>query len=119
MGVALQPSVLPADDDPFAFTPSPGKALEQAIRRLDSPVPKPFASKRGLSQMFEEEEGDGLGSVPALMIQGVSGEQATPGEMDVGLVGLKPVLGGLSQAFEQTQVILMLSPLNYICIYWR
>ena len=110
MGTALQSSVLPADDDPFAFTPSPAKAREQAIRRLGSPVPKPFAGKRGLSQMFEEEERDGLGSVPALMIQGVDGERASPGEMDAGLVGFKPVLGGLSQAFEQTQVILMLSP---------
>ena len=117
MGAALQPSVLPADDDPFAFTPSPAKAREQAMRRLGSPVPKPFSGKRGLSQMFEEEEGDGLGSVPALMIQGVDGERATPGEMDAGLVGFKPVLGGLSQAFEQTQVIPMFSPLNYICIY--
>jgi mediator of replication checkpoint protein 1 len=117
MGATMQPSVLPADDDPFAFTPSPAKAREQAMRRLGSPAPKPFAGKRGLSQMFEEEEGDGLGSVPALMIQGVDGERATPGEVDAGLVGFKPVLGGLSQAFEETQVILMLSPLNYICIY--
>jgi len=117
MGAALQPSVLPADDDPFAFTPSPAKAREQAMRRLGSPAPKPLAGKRGLSQMFEEEEGDGLGSVPALMIQGVNGERATPGEMDAGLVGFKPVLGGLSQAFEETQVIFMLSPLNHICIY--
>jgi mediator of replication checkpoint protein 1 len=117
MGAALQHSVLPADDDPFAFTPSPAKAREQAMRRLGSPVPKPFAGKRGLSQMFEEEEGDGPGSVPALMIQGVDGERATPGEMDAGLVGFKPVLGGLSQAFEQTQVILMLYLLNYICIH--
>ena len=119
MGTALQPSVLPADDDPFAFTPSPAKAREHAMRRLGSPAPKPFAAKRGLSQMFEEEEGDGLTSVPALMIQGVDGERATPGEMDAGLVGLKPVLGGLSQAFEETQVILMLSPLSYICTYKR
>jgi mediator of replication checkpoint protein 1 len=117
MGAALQPSVLPADDDPFAFTPSPAKAREHAMRRLGSPVPKLFAGKRGLSQMFEEEEGDSLRSVPALMIQGVDGERATPGEMDAGLVGFKPVLGGLSQAFEQTQVIPMFSPLNYICIY--
>jgi hypothetical protein len=114
MGAALQPSVLPADDDPFAFTPSPAKAREQAMHRLGSPPPKPLAGKRGLSQMFEEEEGDGLGSVPALMIQGVDGERATPGEMDGGLMGFKPILGGLSQAFEQTQVILMFSPLNYI-----
>lgn len=113
MGTALQPGVLPGDDDPFAFTPSSAKPREQAMRRLGSPVPKPFAGKRGLSQMFEEEEGDDLGSVPALMIQGVDGERATPGDMDAGLVGFKPVLGGLSQAFGQTQVILMLSPLNY------
>jgi hypothetical protein len=117
MGAALQPSVLPADDDPFAFTPSPAKAREQAMRRLGSPVPKPFAGKRGLSQMFEDEEGDGPGSVPALMIQDVDGDRATPGEMDAGLVGFKPVLGGLSQAFEQTQVILMFFPLDYICIH--
>lgn len=117
MGAALQPSVLPADDDPFAFTPSPAKAREQAMRRLGSPAPKPFSAKRGLSQMFEEEEGDGLGSVPALMIQGVDGERATPGEMDAGLMGFKPVLGGLSQAFEETQVILMPFPLNHIYIY--
>ena len=116
IGAALQPSVLPADDDPFAFTPSPAKAREQAMRRLGSPAPKPFAGKRGLSQMFEEEEGDGLGSVPALMIQGVDGERATPSEMNAGLGGFKPVLGGLSQAFEETQVILMLSPELYVYI---
>lgn len=116
VGGALQPGVLPGDDDPFAFTPSPAKAREQAVRRSGSPAPKSFSGKRGLSQMFEEEEGDGLGTVPALMIQGVDGECATPGEMDAGLVGFKPVLGGLSQAFEQTQVILMRSPLNYIYI---
>jgi mediator of replication checkpoint protein 1 len=116
IGAALQPSVLPADDDPFAFTPSPAKAREQAMRRLGSPAPKPFAGKRGLSQMFEEEEGDGLGSVPALMIQGVDGERATPSEMNAGLEGFKPVLGGLSQAFEETQVILMLSLELYVYI---
>lgn len=102
MGAALQPSVLPADDDPFTFTPSPAKAREQAMRRLGSPPPKPFVGKRGLSQMFEEE-GDGLGSVPALLVQGVDGECAAPGESDAGLMGIKPVLGGLSQAFEETQ----------------
>jgi len=112
VGAALQPSVLPADDDPFAFTPSPAKAREQAIQRLGSPAPKLFVGKRGLSQMFEEEERDGHGSVPALMIQDVDGERATPGEMDAGLVGFKPVLGGLSQAFEETQVTLMLFPLT-------
>jgi mediator of replication checkpoint protein 1 len=116
MGTALQPSVLPADDDPFAFMPSSDKTREQAMRRLGSPAPKPFAGKRGLSQMFEEEEGDGLGSIPALMIQGVDGEPTTPGEMDADLVGLKPVLGGLSQAFEETQVIHMLSPELYMYI---
>ena len=116
VGAALQSGALPGDDDPFSFTPSPAKAREQAVRRLESPAPKSFSGKRGLSQMFEEEEGDGFGSVPALMIQGVDGECATPGEMDAGLVGFKPVLGGLSQAFEQTQVILMSSPLNYIYI---
>jgi hypothetical protein len=57
------------------------------------------------------------GSVPALMIQSVVGKRATPSEMDAGLVGFKPVLGGLSQAFEQTQVTLMFFPLDYMHIY--
>jgi len=35
------------------------------------------------------------------MIRGTDGDSATPGD---GLVGFKLVLGGLSQAFEQTQV---------------
>ena len=114
MGSAVQPSVLLTDDDPFAFTPSPAKAQEQALRRLGSPAPRYFGGKRGLSQMFEEEEGDSLAPVPALMIQGVDGERATPSETDPGLVGFKPVLGGLSQAFEQTQVTRIPSLLNYI-----
>jgi mediator of replication checkpoint protein 1 len=112
MGLAVQPRVLLADDDPFAFTPSPAKAQEQALRSLCSTPPRHLAGKRGLSQMFEEEEGENLAPVPALMIQGVDGERATPSETDPGLVGFKPVLGGLSQAFEQTQV--PYSPLNYI-----
>ena len=114
MGSAMQPSVLLTDDDPFAFTPSPAKAQEQALRRLGSPAPRYFGGKRGLSQMFEEEEGDSLAPVPALMIQGVDGERAMPSETDPGLVGFKPVLGGLSQAFEQTQVTRIPSLLNYI-----
>ena len=97
----LQPSVLLADDDPFAFTPSPAKARGNVLGQLVSPTPKDFTGKRGLSQMFEDEEGDGGALVPALMIHGTDGDGATPGD---GLVGLRPVLGGLSQAFEQTQV---------------
>ena len=95
----LQPSVLLADDDPFAFTPSPAKVLENASSRLASPTARHLTGKRGLSQMFEEEEGGA--PVPALMIHGSDGGSATPGD---GLVGFKPILGGLSQAFEQTQV---------------
>jgi len=95
----LQPSVLSADDDPFAFTPSSIKARENESSRLVSPTPRHLMGKRGLSQMFEEE--DGGAPVPALMIRGTDGDSATPGD---GLVGFKPVLGGLSQAFEQTQV---------------
>lgn len=100
----LQPSVLPVDDDPFAFPPSPAKAGEGALRRLASPTPRYPTGKRGLSQMFEEEEGEGSAPVPALVIQGGDGEGATPGDVDPGLVGFKPILGGLSQAFEETQV---------------
>jgi hypothetical protein len=95
----LQPSVLLADGDPFAFTPSPAKVLENASSRLVSPTARHLTGKRGLSQMFEEEEGGA--PVPALMIHGSDGDSATPGD---GLVGFKPILGGLSQAFEQTQV---------------
>ena len=105
----LQPSVLLADDDPFAFTPSPAKARENASSRLVSPTARHLTGKRGLSQMFEEEEGDGCAPVPALMIHGTVGDSATPGD---GLVGFKPVLGGLSQAFEQTQVTYLLP-----CLY--
>jgi len=101
----LQLSVLPADDDPFAFAPSPAKAGEGALRRLATPTPRYPSGKRGLSQMFEEEEGEGSAPVPALAIQGGGdGEGATPGDVDPGLVGFKPILGGLSQAFEETQV---------------
>jgi mediator of replication checkpoint protein 1 len=101
----LQPSVLPADDDPFAFTPSPAKAREEALRRLASPTFRHVPGKRGFSQMFEEE-GDDFVPVPALRIQGMGdSDGATPGDADPGLVGFKPVLGGLSQAFERTQVI--------------
>jgi mediator of replication checkpoint protein 1 len=100
----MQPSVLPADDDPFAFTPLSAKAGEDALRRLVSPTPRNLG-KRGLSQMFEEEEGEEGAPVPALVIQGVGdSEGATPGDADPGLVGFKPILGGLSQAFEVTQV---------------
>jgi hypothetical protein len=105
----LQPSVLPAEDDPFAFTPSSAKARENASSRLVSPTPRNFTGKRGLSQIFEEEEGDGSAPVPALMIRGIDDDSATPGD---GLVGFKPVLGGLSQAFEQTQVMYSLP-----CLY--
>ena len=114
MGSVVQPNASLTDNDPFAFTPSPAKAREQALRRLDSPAPKHFAGKRGLSQMFEEEEENSLVPVPALMIQGVDGECAVPSEADPGLLGFKPLLGGLSQAFEETQVTGILSPLIYI-----
>ena len=105
----LQPSVFAADDDPFAFTPSPAKAREEALRRLESPTPlRVFDTagpgKRGLSQMFEEEENDD--NADALKIQGRGdNDAATQGDdANLGLVGFKPVLGGLSEAFEQTQV---------------
>ena len=114
MGSVMQPNASLTDDDPFAFTPSPAKAREQVLRRLGSPAPRHFPSKRGLSQMFEEEERNGFAPVPALMIQGVDGERATPSEADPGLSGFKPLLGGLSQAFEQTQVTRTLPPLNNI-----
>jgi mediator of replication checkpoint protein 1 len=110
MGSVVQPNALLTDDDPFAFTPSPAKAREQVLRRLGSPAPRHFPGKRGLSQMFEEEEGNGFAPVPALMIQGVDDERATPSEADPGLLGFKPLLGGLSQAFEQTQVTRILLP---------
>ena len=110
----LQSSVLPADDDPFAFTPSPAKAL----RRLASPVPRQLADKRGLSQMFEEEEENDSVPVPALVIQGGRDDDgALPGSADPGLVGFKPVLGGLSQAFGETQVRRTPPPL--LCLYNR
>jgi len=117
----LQPSVLPADDDPFVFTPSPVKAREEALRRLASPTPRHLTGKRGLSQMFEEEEADNCPPVPALVIQGGDNDGATLDDADRGLVGFKPVLGGLSQAFEQTQVIhthpliLALTSVPYTC----
>ncbi|KAF8259454.1 hypothetical protein EI94DRAFT_1751504, partial [Lactarius quietus] len=100
---SVQPQPLPllGGDDPFVFTPSPAKAREDALRRLSSPTPAPVfggSGKRGLSQMFEEEE-DGT---PTL--QG-SNDSATGGNADPGLVEFKPALGGLSQAFEQTQDI--------------
>ncbi|KAH9955546.1 hypothetical protein BC827DRAFT_870099 [Russula dissimulans] len=98
----LQPSMLPADDDPFVFTPSPVKAREEALRRLASPTPMHLTGKRGLSQMFEEEADD-CPPVPALVIQDGDNDGATLNDADRGLVGFKPVLGGLSQAFEQTQ----------------
>ena len=103
----LQPGVLLADDDPFAFTPSSAKVLENAPSRLVSPTARHPTGKRGLSQMFEEEEG--VVPVPALMIHGSDGDSTTPGD---GLVGFKPILGGLSQAFEQTQV-----PYSLPCFY--
>ncbi|KAI9448540.1 hypothetical protein H4582DRAFT_2141813 [Lactarius indigo] len=81
--------------------PSPAKARDEALRRLSSPTPvRVFgeSGKRGLSQMFEEEED----SAPAP--QG-GDDGATRGDADPGLVEFKPALGGLSQAFEQTQDI--------------
>ena len=108
----LQPSILPVDDDPFAFTPSSAKAQENASSRLVSPTPRHLTGKRGLSQMLEEEEGYGSAPVPALMICGTDGDSATPGD---GLVGYKPVTGGLSQAFEETQVTYSL-PCLYITL---
>ena len=87
----------PGEDDPFMFTPSPVKARDD---RLESPTPvRVFGAsgKRGLSQMFEEEE------VGAPTLQD-GNDGATRGEVDPGFVEFKPALGGLSQAFEQTQV---------------
>jgi mediator of replication checkpoint protein 1 len=97
---SVQPLPLLCEDDPFVFTPSPVKAREDALRRLSSPTPARVfgaSGKRGLSQMFEEEE-DG-----ALVPQG-NKDGATGGDVEPGLVGINPALGGLSQAFEQTQV---------------
>ncbi|KAH9007347.1 hypothetical protein EDB86DRAFT_3070076 [Lactarius hatsudake] len=89
--------LLLGEDDPFTFTPSPAKARDEALRRLSSPTPvRVFGAsgKRGLSQMFEEEE-DGAGG----------NDGATRGDGDPGFVEFKPALGSLSQAFEQTQDI--------------
>ncbi|KAH8986291.1 hypothetical protein EDB92DRAFT_2116431 [Lactarius akahatsu] len=91
--------LLLGEDDPFTFTPSPAKAGDEALRRLSSPTPvRVFGAsgKRGLSQMFEEEE-DG-----APTPQG-GNDGATRGDGDPGFVEFKPALGSLSQAFEQTQ----------------
>jgi len=95
-----QPLPLLSEDDPFVFTPSPAKARDESLRRMGSPTPvRVFGEsvKRGLSQMFEEEE-DG-----APTPQG-GNDGATRGDGDPGFVEFKPALGGLSQAFEQTQV---------------
>jgi mediator of replication checkpoint protein 1 len=97
---SVQPLQLLGEDDPFVFTPSPVKAREDALRRLSSPTPARVfgtSGKRGLSQMFEEEE-DG-----APIPQG-GNDDAARGNIDPGLVAFNPALGGLSQAFEQTQV---------------
>ena len=59
--------------------------------------------------MFEEEEGDGCVPVPALIIYGAVGNSTMPSD---GLVGFKLVLVGLSQAFEQIQVMYLLP-----CLY--
>lgn len=98
---AAQPLPLLGEDDPFVFTPSPAKAREEALRRLASPTPMRVfgaSGKRGLSQMFEEEE-EG-----APTPQGCN-DGTTRGDDDPGLVEIRPPLGGLSQAFEQTQDI--------------
>ncbi|KAN0140226.1 hypothetical protein V8E53_002122 [Lactarius tabidus] len=98
---SVQPLQLLGEDDPFVFTPSPVKAREDALRRLSSPTPARVfgaSGKRGLSQMFEEEE-DG-----APIPQG-DNDDAGRGNIDPGLVAFNPALGGLSQAFEQTQDI--------------
>ena len=97
---SVQPLPLLGDDDPFVFTPSPAKARENALRRMSSPTPvRVFGAseKRGLSQMFEEEE-DGTMTLQS------GDDGATGGNDDPGFVEFKPALGGLSQAFEQTQV---------------
>jgi hypothetical protein len=97
---SVQPLPLLGEDDPFVFTPSPAKAGEDVLRGLSSPTPMRVfgaSGKRGLSQMFEEEE-DGV-PIPQ------SGNDGTTGSnVDPGFVEFKPALGGLSQAFEQTQV---------------
>ncbi|KAH9024524.1 hypothetical protein EDB85DRAFT_2181641 [Lactarius pseudohatsudake] len=93
--------LLLGDDDPFTFTPSPAKARDEALRRLSSPTPvRVFGAsgKRGLSQMFEEEEAG------APTPEG-GNDGATRGDGDPGFVEFKPALGSLSQAFEQTQDI--------------
>ena len=98
---SVQPQPLLCEDDPFVFTPSPVKAREDVLHRLSSPTPAQTygaSGKRGLSQLFEEEE-DG-----APKPQG-DDDNSTGGNVDPGLVEFKPALGGgLSQAFEQTQV---------------
>jgi len=94
-----QPAPLLCEDDPFVFTPSPTKARDDALRRLASPTPARVfgtSAKRGLSQMFEEEDS-------AAVAQG-SNNDTTKGDGDPGLGEFKPALGGLSQAFEETQV---------------
>jgi mediator of replication checkpoint protein 1 len=104
----LQPSVFAQDDDPFAFTPSPAKARDEALRRLESPTPPPMrvfdvaaagTGKRGLSQLFEDEKEEN-GDANA---QRGGGDNGTATQND-GLMGFKPALGSLSEAFEQTQV---------------
>ena len=97
---AAQPMSLLGEDDPFVFTPSPVKARDEALRRMESPTPvRVFGTsgKRGLSQMFEEEDG-------APMPQGCNDNGAARDDADTGFVEFKSALGGLSQAFEQTQV---------------
>ncbi|KAH9024774.1 hypothetical protein EDB84DRAFT_1615168 [Lactarius hengduanensis] len=76
-------------------------ARDEALRRLSSPTPvRVFGAsgKRGLSQMFEEEE-DGAPTPEG------GNDGATRGDGDPGFVEFKPALGSLSQAFEQTQDI--------------
>ena len=54
-------------------------------------------SPLGLLQRFKEEEGDDSG-------EGGDSDGAMPGDTDPGLIEFMLVLGGLSQAFEETQV---------------
>ena len=98
---SVQPQPLLCEDDPFVFTPSPVKAREDVLRRLSSPTPARtygVGGKRGLSQLFEEEEDC------APKPQG-DNDNSTGGNVDPGLVEFKSALGGgLSQAFSPTQV---------------
>ncbi|KAI0069203.1 hypothetical protein BV25DRAFT_115477 [Artomyces pyxidatus] len=99
----------PLEDDPFSFSQTPVKEKQAALTRLRSPLPslalspafgKKGKGRAGLSQFFDDDagaevEGGGFGDVFA------SG--SSPSKQTQNLEGLKMDLGGLSQAFEQTQ----------------